>query len=173
MITILCQDCNHISQSFYDSLLASLQFHQLTCSCGHSACLTIHGYYNRSVKLPDAVITLRICRLLCSECHATHAILPSCIVPYSQIRLADQQKICQCLDQKLSVMSVCDSNPSVDENNVKAVIRNYKKHWLEKLRALRIDLVPVTDLIRNCFALYSMQFMQIHRTRNRLFVIPT
>ena len=39
MITIFVKDCNQISQSFYDSVVFDLPFHQLTCSCSHSACL--------------------------------------------------------------------------------------------------------------------------------------
>ena len=42
MITIFAGNCNQISQSFYDSVIFDLPLHQLTCSCGHSACLSIH-----------------------------------------------------------------------------------------------------------------------------------
>lgn len=57
MITISVKDYNQISQDYYDSIINSLQFHRLTCSCGHSACLTIHGYYRRGVFLPDCRAT--------------------------------------------------------------------------------------------------------------------
>ena len=53
MITIFVRDCNQISQSFYDSVINNLPLHQLTCSCSHSACLSVHGYYKRTVKLPS------------------------------------------------------------------------------------------------------------------------
>ena len=66
MITIFLKNCNRISQSFYDSVIFNLPFHQLTCSCSHSACLSIHGYYRRNVKLPSGTIRLRICRVKCS-----------------------------------------------------------------------------------------------------------
>lgn len=173
MITILVQDCNHISQSFYDSVINSIQFHQITCTCGHSACMTIHGYYQRSIKLPDGTIRLRICRVRCSECGKSHALLLSSIVPYSQIRILDQQHICISYDQQLSPVSVCDSNPEIDENNVKSVLRNYRRRWREMLRSLHISLSPLFLLIPSCFANYSMQFMQIHRTPNRIFLSTT
>ena len=173
MITILVQNCNLISQSFYDSVINRIQFHQLTCTCGHSACMTIHGYYQRSLKLPTGALRLRICRVRCSECGKTHALLLSSIVPYSQMRTCDQQQICFAFEQQFSTSSVCDSNPEIDENNVKSVLRNYRCSWREMLKALRISLSPLTSLITSCFANYSAQFMQIHRGRNRLFSYTT
>ena len=172
MITILVQNCNLISQSFYDSVINRIQFHQLACICGHSACMTIHGYYYRSIKLPTGTLRLRICRVRCSECGKTHALLLSSIVPYSQIRTCDQQQICIAFEQHLSASSVCDSNPEIDENNVKSVLRNYRR-WREMLKSLRISLSPLIVLIDSCFANYSAQFMQIHRGYNTLFFHTT
>lgn len=173
MITILVQDCNLISQSFYDSVINRIQFHQLTCTCGHSACMTIHGYYYRSVKLPVGTFRLHICRVRCSECGRTHALLLSSIVPYSQICTYDQQQICIAYEQQLSPSSVCDSNPEIDENNVKSVLRNYRHRWREMLKSLRISLSQSITLIRSCFANYSAQFMQIHKGSNKLFYYTT
>ena len=173
MITILVQNCNLISQSFYDSVINRIQFHQLTCTCAHSACMTIHGYYHRTIKLPVGTSRLRICRVRCSECGKTHALLLSSIVPYSQIRTCDQQQICIASQQQLSTAPVCDSNPEIDENNVKSVLRNYCRCWREMLRSLRISLSSLITLITSCFADYSAQFMQIHRGFNRLFSYTT
>ena len=173
MITIFVRDCNQISQSFYDSVLYNLPFHQLACPCGHAACLSIHGYYRRTVKLPSGPIRLRVCRVKCSECGATHAILLSSIVPYSQIPLSDQQRICNDYEEGRCVSSTCADNPSIDENNVKSVLRNYRRCWREKLRSLRIQLFPLESLIRSCFSDYSSQFMQIHRQANKLFFYTT
>ncbi|WP_442852100.1 DUF6431 domain-containing protein [Oribacterium sp. oral taxon 078] len=85
MITILVEDCNHISQNIYDSFIHALRLHQLTCSCGYSSFLTIHGYYRRHIRDEHSSSILRILRLRCPECGAAHAILLSSIVPYSQI----------------------------------------------------------------------------------------
>lgn len=173
MITIFDRDCNPISQSFYDSVINNLQFHRLTCSCGHSGCLSIHGYYSRSVKIGFDSIKLRICRVRCSECGKTHAILLSSMVPYSQIPLSIFQKICISYETGTFVYQVCDETPSVDENNVKSILRNYRRHWREKLRSLRINLLPSASLVRSCFADYSAQFMQIRRAPNILFPLTT
>ena len=171
MITIFVPDCNQISQSFYDSVINDLQFQQLTCSCSHSACLSVHGYYKRTVKLSSGAIRLRVCRVKCSECGATHALLLSSMVPYSQIPISDQQRICKDYEEGRNVSMVCESNPSVDENNVKSILRNYRRRWREKLRSLRIRLFPLDDLILSCFSDYSSQFMQIHQRVNKLFFL--
>ncbi len=173
MITIFVRDCNQISQSFYDSVITNVQFHQLTCSCSHSACLSVHGYYRRTVKLASGALRLRVCRVKCSECGTTHALLLSSLVPYSQIPLTDQQKICRDFEEGKNSSLVCEVNPSVDENNVKSVLRNYRQHWREKLRSLRIPLSPLNDLIRSCFSNYSSHFMQIHQRANQLFLYTT
>ena len=173
MITIFVPDCNQISQSFYDSVIFDLQLHQLSCSCSHSACLSVHGYYMRNVKLPSGILRLRVCRVRCSECGTTHALLLSSMVPYSQIPLSDQQRICNDYEKDRSVSMVCDSNPSIDENNVKSILRNYRRRWREKLRSLRIPLFPLHDLILSCFSDYSLQFIQIHRRVNKLFSYTT
>ncbi len=173
MITIFVKICNQISQSFYDSVIHGLQLHRLTCSCNHSACLSVHGYYRRTVKLPSGTLRLRICRVKCSECRTTHALLLSSMVPYSQILLSDQQKICSDYEEGWNANSVCDANPSVDENNVKSVLRHYRLCWREKLRSLRIALTPLSSLILSCFSDYSSQFMQIHQRVNILFSYST
>lgn len=173
MITIFIRDCNQISQSFYDSVIYDLQFHQLTCSCSHSACLSIHGYYRRSLKLPSGTVRLRVCRVKCSECGTTHALLLSSMVPYSQVPLSDQQRICNDYEQGKDVSAICEINPSVDENNVKSILRNYRHRWKEKLRSLGIPLAPLCCLVLSCFSDYSSQFMQVHQRGNKLFPYTT
>ena len=60
MITITVPFDNPLNQKTYENLINTLQFHQLQCTCGHSGCLTIHGYYTRSLKEDDSEITLSI-----------------------------------------------------------------------------------------------------------------
>ena len=71
MITITVPFDNPLNQKTYENLINTLQFHQLQCTCGHSGCLTIHGYYPRSLKENDSEITLSICRVKCSHCGKT------------------------------------------------------------------------------------------------------
>jgi len=173
MITVLVEDCNQFSQSYYYSVVERLQLHQVTCSCGHSACLHPHAYYFRTVRTSSGCFRLRVLRLKCSECGRTHAVLPSSIVPYDQFSLESQILVVRAFESGSDPTEVCESGEQLDENSVKAIIRRYRKHWREKLIAERIRLCPVPELVRQCFAFYSAQFLQIRRMVNTLFVNTT
>ena len=151
----------------------ALQLHQLTCSCGHSSCLTMHGYYKRHIRAEHSSSILRILRLRCSECGAAHAILLSSIVPYSQISFSVQVNIAEKYDSHLDTISVCELNPDIDENNIKSMIRSYRRRWREKLCSESVCFTPAILLVWKCFAFFPMQFMQIRGTINLLFAAPT
>ena len=150
MLTVLVQDCNTFTQDFYDSMIFSLPFHKLRCSCGHCACLTVHGYYKRSVITPDGKVLLNICRVKCSECGHTHALLLSSVVAYSQIPAEVQREIVVCYEQKADRNTLCASGDGIDENNIKSVIRRYARFWRERIRAARANLYSLMDLILSC-----------------------
>lgn len=173
MITLKVEIDNPITPDFYNNLIANLQFHRLTCTCGHSACLSVHGYYNRSLKTPEGKATFHICRVICACCGHTHALLLSSFVPYSQISLAEQAQIITLYESNDSLDSLMVENPSVDENNCHYVIRQYLRHWKQKLLSEKIFLSPISQLISNCFATFFRQFMQIRCTPNILFVNTT
>lgn len=173
MILISVKDYNQFSQDYYDSTINSLQLHQLKCSCGHSACLSIHAYYTRGIFLPDGVYPLRICRVRCSECGRTHSLLLSSLVPYDRISLLDQYTVICAYEDGSERNAVCEQNPSIDENNVKSIIRRYTLFWLQRLLSEAIRLSQLSSLIRECVSFYSMQFMQIHRTAVELFALTT
>ena len=173
MLTVLVQDFNTFTQEFYDSVISDLQLHKLECSCGHSGCLTFHGYYRRSVITPSGKKTLTICRVICSECSHTHALLLSSMVPYSQISAAVQRDIIAAYDASSDPNDVCSSGEGIDENNIKSVICRYVKFWRERLRAAGIYPGSLTDLVSACFSHYSKQFMQIKMTINILVSPPT
>ena len=169
MITLLVEENNHLSQSFYNSCINNIQFHQLTCSCGHSGCLIIHGYYKRKVKSSDGSFWLVVCRVKCTECGKTHAILPSSIVPYSQISLTCCCQIIADLEDGTNPCSVCNENPDIDENNVASVLRRFRKHWQQRLLSECIQMIPLRNLVLSCFTHFSAQFLKIRRTVNLLY----
>lgn len=169
MITLFVEENNPLTPNFYNELINNLQFHQLTCPCGHSGCLSVHGYYHRFIKTSSGKMPFRICRVKCECCGHTHAILLSSMVPYSQVSLSDHVSIIRNFHSGVSQESLMNSNPLVDESCYRYIIRCYKKYWYEKLTSERISLFPVMSLIRSCFANFSYQFMQIKRTSNILF----
>lgn len=173
MITLFTELCNPISQDYYDIIIASTQFHQLTCSCGHSACLTIHGYYNRSIKVEVSSVQLHICRVKCSHCGTTHALLLSSFVPYSQMSLPDQIRIISCFEDSGDYSAIMDETPSIDENNIYSLIRRYIHHWMQRILSASVSIHLSLSFVRQCFSSYQRQFMQIKRTPNILFFKPT
>ena len=172
MITLNTIIHNPLTQKIYNQLIADLQFHQLTCTCGHSGSLSVHAYYHRSVKVPDGKLRLRICRVVCSSCGRTHALLPSFVVPYSQIPLQEQVEIISTYEKSDSMEDIMNAKPSIDESNCAHVIRQYRRHWKQRLLSERIDICD-TSLVSKCFTAFFRQFMQIKNTPNILFFNTT
>lgn len=174
MITLSVDYCNPISQKTYDDIILNLPFHQLVCTCGHSGCLTIHAYYYRHVKSGDSKVRLHICRVKCSICGHTHALLLSVFVPYSQIPLPVQVEIISCYSESNSFSSIMENTPSIDENNIRYIIRQYLRHWKQRLLSENIPpKPPLSQFIQKCFATWNRQFMQIKCTSNIFFPKPT
>ena len=173
MITIFVEENNPLTPNFYNNLINTLQFHSLTCTCGHSACLSIHGYYTRSLKTPEGKRTFHICRVICSCCHHTHALLPSFMVPYSQVSLEEHVEIISSHEDGEGFKNLMNLNPSIDESNCRHIIRTYLHHWKQRLLSEKITLSDSAALIRDCFSAFARQFMQIHCTPNILFMDTT
>ena len=174
MITIFNTTFNTLSQNYYDKTIDSLHFHRLTCSCGHSACLNKHAYYYRFIKTPLGKIRLRICRVKCSLCGTTHALLLAEMVPYSQIPLISQIYIArESMTASPDYSSVMAANPEIDESNIASVLRQFNRFWKERLLSQGISLADHNDLVHQAFAFFRRQFMQIKCTPNILFFIPT
>ena len=95
------------------------------------------------------------------------------MVPYSQVSLADQVAIIDNYETHQSQESVMSSNPLIDENNIRYIIRIYLKHWKQRLLAEKISLHQVLGLVRACFLHYSRQFMQIKNVPNIIFINTT
>lgn len=173
MITLFVEEYNTVTPSFYNNLIANLQLHRLTCTCGHSGCLSVHGYYTRSLKTHLGTLPFRICRVICSCCHRTHALLPSSIVPYSQISLAEHVEIISSCEDRKELKTLMNHNPSIDESNCRYIIRNFLHHWKQRILSAKITLSDRASLIRDCFSLFARQFMQIHCNPNILFMNTT
>jgi len=171
MITLFVEENNPITPNFYNSLIINLQFHRLTCTCGLSGCLSVHGYYNRSVKVSDGKFVFRICRVKCSCCGCTHALLLSSMVPYSQISLQDQTSIITSYEEGALAIAVMEHTPSIDESNLHYIISSYRKHWKQRLLAFRLKFSK--KISQSCFLIFNRQFMQIKSTPNILFLNTT
>jgi len=172
MITLLVEENNPLTPFFYNDFISKLQFHQLTCPCGISGCLSVHGYYYRSIKTSAGREKFRICRVICSCCGHTHAILLSSMVPYSQISFPDHVSIISNFENDISQTDLMNSNPYIDEGCFRYIVSMYLKYWKERLLSERICL-STGNLIKSCFSCFNRQFMQIKRTSNILFLNTT
>lgn len=173
MITVITEECNDISQDFYDTAMDSIQTSQLECPCGHSGCLVGHGSYTRSLKTSPGKIPLRIRRVQCNLCNATHALLPSGIVPYSQVPLIDHAAIASSYENGGRGMEAMDENPELSPSQVWYILSLYIRLWRQRLLSERIPLSPAHALPAPCLRCFGRQFMQVKSTRNVLFVPPT
>lgn len=173
MITIFTPNCNTISQEYYDETITALDFCTLLCTCKHYGCLAKHAYYHRKLKTESGGLKLRICRVKCSMCGCTHALLLSCIVPYSQVSLADQIAIISGEDDIKKHTGIMGANPDIDESCISYILRQYRRYWKQRLLSEAIPLSQITILIKKCFSAFKRQFMQIRGSPNILFLKPT
>lgn len=173
MITVITPLCNNLSQVSYDNVIASLPLYRIQCSCGRSACLIRHGSYTRFLKTLLGKIPLVVQRVLCTLCKTTHSLLPSAIVPYSQVSLADHAAIASSYENGTGGFEAMDANPELSPSQVFYILSLYVRLWRQRLLAERIPLSTSASLSLSCIRLFGRQFMQIKRTRNLLFVPPT
>ena len=91
------------------------------------------------------------------------------MVPYSQISLKDQVSIIGAYEARRPTAQGLKNLDSVDESNFRYVIRQYVRHWKQRLLSEHISIHPVSGMVRNCFHAFCRQFMQIHCTPNLIF----
>lgn len=171
MITIIADKINTLNQISYKNFLESINFHQLSCSCGMSSCLNKHSYYRRFIKTPEGKVPLSILRVKCKHCGVTHAIFPHLIVPYSQILLGEHIKIITAYISKTSFEPIMLRNISIDESNIRYIISRYLSHWKEIIAAFELSITDdILTLAKLCLSKFKRQFMQVKRTTNILFI---
>lgn len=170
MITILLENFNYnlINQDTYDFYINSLCLSSIPCpKCNQLHRLIQHASYTRSLKSGSNKVTLKIQRVLCTNCNSTHALLPSFIVPYSQITTSSMISIITS-DHRSSYL---DEHPLLDESNLRYILKQYNR--LFKPFLSNIASLNITSIIKRCFFSVSKMFMQIKNTINSLFIVPT
>lgn len=173
MITLFVEENNPITPNFYNEVISNLPFHRLKCTCGMAGCLSIHAYYYRNLKISGDKLRFRICRVKCQCCGRTHALLLSSMVPYSQISLPDQVTIIDAYESRKPTTTSLRHLDSVDESNIRYIIRQYKAYWKERLLSEQMPLHPLAGAIKKSFSCFIRQLMQIHCTTNILFSYTT
>ena len=173
MITVSACESNPVSQKSYDDAIERVEPFRLTCPCGCSGSCIRYGSYRRHVKADGTKFPLIVRRVLCQSCGLSHALLPSALVPYSQIPLEDQAALIEAFEKGDAQEAVLDKNPEIDERTPFRLIRMYLIYWRERLLSERIGLRPLVSLTKQCLSLFGKQFMQIKNTPNIFFSPPT
>lgn len=145
----------------------------LPCTCGRSGSLIRYGSYCRYVKADGTKFPLVVRRVLCQSCGRSHALIPSALVPYSQIPLEDHVSVAEACETGTDPSVILENNPEMDERTPFKLIRRYLAFWRERLNAERIPLRPLTGLTVRCLSLFGKQFMQIKSTPNIFYSPPT
>ena len=173
MITLLTGNINKISQEIYNSFISGLQIYRLTCpSCGLSGGFTVHGYYNRSIRTEDGLVTLRIIRLKC-RCGKTHAVLLSSMIPWSQLSLSDTVLILESGHNSENYIFLQLSIPDISISLIRSIRIRFHRFFEQRLLSEKIPLSPGDGLVKSCFRFFSRQFMQIRWGPNILYEAPT
>lgn len=175
MIQIITTYCNLFFKEKYNKFIESLNFSSLSSSkCKLRGHCTRHAFYTRKIITEYGKEDIRILRVKCSHCNATHALLPTWIVPYSQHLVADQYEIISVFESGVTPHKIVPSNPEIDTWGIIYIIKQYQDHWKERLSTIKTSVFDEIDqLISACFSSYNRQFMQIKRTENSLFIPPT
>ena len=173
MITVFTSDFNSISQRSYDNLISDIQIHQLECPCcGHLGQMSYYGRYKRHVFIGGERPCLYIQRVKCG-CGHTHALLPSSIIPYSDVMFWAQVFIALNGSGLIAVTKLMNAGVNIDERTARYIWRNYILKWKQRLSSYMISLSGLPSLVSGCFRCFSRQFMQIKHTPNILFQSST
>lgn len=173
MITVSVNESNPVSQKSYDDVMERVEPFRLTCTCGCSGSCIRYGAYRRHVKADGTKFPLIVRRVLCQNCGRSHALLPSFLVPYSQIPLEDHASLTEAFEKGDAPETLLDKNPEIGERTPFRLIRMYLLYWRERLLSGQISLRPLTLLSEQCLSLFGKQFMQIKNTPNLFFSPPT
>ena len=164
MIAVLTGMVKRFSKKRYYDAIATLELHQLTCSCGHSGCLIVHGYYERTVRTPSGLTWVRILRVMCKECGHTHALLPEILVPYSQLPANIQRDISLFEIGSDEMEALLEGDSAISINDIYRTRAKYRSFWKERLISAGANLrMDIEELLSRCFDVFKMQFMQVRR----------
>ena len=152
--------------------------------CNAKGNCTIFAYYHRYLidflgGRPD-VTRIRIMRVICSGCGATHAILFDPIIPYEQHSLffilnvlAEFHLHIKSVEEICSVFEISAST----FYRWKKLFELHRKEWKGTLKSIEttiissiLDLIrtdPFSDFAREFFSKTGMSFMQSHKNPSR------
>lgn len=133
-------------------ILSSIQ-----CPCGHVG-FHGHGTYVRYVKLSAIVLHLIVRRVRCPECGRTHALIPDCLIPWSQIPLETTVLLVRA-ENTDEIHQIMDEQVNITAEDVHNVRIRFRRYWKERMISYGIEYD--SKLTDTCISLFRKQFMQI------------
>lgn len=168
MILIFGLKLKHLSQETYDSLIHDLKDNfdsVIESTFGGQNDFIFHGTYVRFFvnEVCPCRFPLKIQRVLSHDSGKTHALIPSCLIPYSQVPLETQIEIIESTPSDLFNLSVLYDLDLATLHRIRSL---YSSHW-----KMGFDwfLDSIDTLVLKAFHLQHKQFMQ---TRGSIYIYP-
>lgn len=166
MIIVLTHMIANISLSCYTQLTSALKLPDIQCPCCENCGMHIFAYYQRYVKNSDSPekTKLRILRVRCDNdnCRVTHAVLPSTIVPYSQITMSDTISIIEA-QSKDDTRKILYANLLISIEDIRKIKLKFKNFWKSRIQNIKASMGSDSFFIE-CISVYKMHFMQLPPT---------
>lgn len=169
------------SKLLFDSFMAGFLPEKETCPCcGASHTCHFHASYDRNlidfISGRPVYHTVCICRVICSSCGHTHAILPDLIIPYSTYGLFFILRvIAEYLTGRYSVEQLC-SRFDISHSMLYrwySLFLSHKQEWLGMLTSAgtssfaflkSLCRIPEFSAFASAFVLHtSVSFLQSHK----------
>lgn len=164
MLIVLTHMIANITVSYYSQITSSLDLMSLPCPSCHEHGMHVFAYYMRYVKNPGCAdkTKIRILRVRCIHCGATHAVLPSSIVPYSQITMKDTVAIIEA-QSKEDAQMILDNNIHISAEDFRLTKLRFQNFWKSRILNIKASLGN-DSFFSECISVFKMQFMQIPLT---------
>lgn len=158
MIINLIDSVKVLTQKKYDEMFENMNLSCMKCTnCGNVG-FHKHCKYSRFVKNQYGHFKIVIKRVICPKCGKTHAILPKCVVPWSQVSVEDNIHIINTKTEH-DIRDLLDILFWIEIEDIKNIKRRYKRYWKERILSSKITLNQ--DITEICINNFNRQFMQI------------
>lgn len=140
--------------------------------CSARGCLRLFGHYDRYLVEWDGQTqrsnTVAVPRYICDSCRHTHAILPSCVIPYKSYSLRFVLIVLRAyFIRSVSVERVCD-HYGISISMLYRwlhLFRQQKELWLGVLENMSVPTVPFIDsmdgvLLKDFFLAFHFSYLE-------------
>lgn len=151
-----------ITNADYHRLISSIDFSSLICPYCQFTGMYEFAHYPRLIKNPHHLekVYLLITRVRCLNelCRATHAILPSTVIPNSQIPMADMIRIVEAQSSE-DIKKISDENIHISLENIRLARIRFKNFWKSRIENMTAP-IGSEAFFSQCISTFQMCFMQ-------------